>query len=112
MFGPDAPFGVILSINPVVVIVFVPIFGALFRKVPAFNIILAGALISGSTHLLVAHKPFTFYDTSSEGLMPPRFVHVVSSYRPQLLEHCSVDHRESSRLRIGLSPAFGCEFET
>ena len=47
MFGPDAPFGVILSINPIVVIVLVPIFGAIFRKLPAFNVILAGAFISG-----------------------------------------------------------------
>jgi hypothetical protein len=49
MFGPDAPFGSILSINPVVVILCVPIFGALFRKIPAFNVILAGAIISGSS---------------------------------------------------------------
>ena len=47
MFGPNAPFGTILSINPVVVIIFVPIFGAIFRKVSAFNMILAGAVISG-----------------------------------------------------------------
>jgi hypothetical protein len=56
MFGPDAPFGVILSINPVVVIVFVPIFGALFRKVPAFNVIMAGALISGCPCNYQRHK--------------------------------------------------------
>ena len=48
MFGPDAPFGTIISINPVVVILFVPIFGALFKKNSAFNVILAGAIISDS----------------------------------------------------------------
>ncbi len=113
MFGPKAPFGVILSINPVVVIVLVPIFGALFRKFSAFNVILAGALISGEiiANLFDIYKGFRFNFFVSFVLAilsssvirvriaislfvtRCRLLFVVPFGWPQLLEYHSLDYR-------------------
>jgi hypothetical protein len=111
MFGPDAPFGVILSINPIVVIILVPIFGALFRKLPAFDVILAGAFISGGplTRQFLIHTGFMVHiifktamgilavPTNSARrvrvlIMRARLLIMVSFDRPQLLEHRRMDH--------------------
>lgn len=45
-FGPNAPFGLIYSINPFLIIILVPIVGLLTRKIDSFSMILAGSFVS------------------------------------------------------------------
>lgn len=45
-FGPSAPFGLIYSINPFLIIILVPIVGLLTRKIDSFSMILAGSFVS------------------------------------------------------------------
>ncbi|OSX70133.1 hypothetical protein BU14_0889s0004 [Porphyra umbilicalis] len=46
-FGPSAPFGLIYSINPFLIIFLVPVVGLLTRRVDSYTMILVGATISG-----------------------------------------------------------------
>lgn len=46
-FGPSAPFGLVYSINPFLIIFLVPIVGLLTRHVDSYTMILVGACISG-----------------------------------------------------------------
>jgi len=45
-FGPSAPFGLIYSINPFLIIFLVPVVGLLTRRVDSYTMILVGATIS------------------------------------------------------------------
>lgn len=45
-FGPDAPFGLVYSVNPMLVIWLVPLVALLTRHVDSFNMILVGSFVS------------------------------------------------------------------
>jgi len=78
-FGPSAPFGLIYSINPFLIIFFVPIVGLMTREVDSFDMILFGSCISafapfwlvlGNLYSLVIMFMFTL--SVGEAIYSPR----------------------------------------
>lgn len=55
-FGPDAPFGLVYSINPFLIIFLVPMVGILTRKVDSFSMILGGSFVSAASPFWVCLK--------------------------------------------------------
>lgn len=52
-FGPKAPYGTILGINPFMIIFLVPLVGIYCAKVPAYRMIVIGSVISGFSALFL-----------------------------------------------------------
>jgi proton-dependent oligopeptide transporter, POT family len=56
-FGPDAPFGMVYSINPMLVIWMVPLVALFTRSVDSYNMILAGSFISALSPFWICAGP-------------------------------------------------------
>lgn len=58
--GAGAPVGQLWSINGIVLLILVPIVGALTQKIPAFKMILVGSCISASSLFIMTFPPDAF----------------------------------------------------
>lgn len=55
-FGEDAPFGLIYSINPFLIIILVPLVGLVSKDVASFPMILYGSILAAASPLLICIK--------------------------------------------------------
>mmetsp|Transcript_5274 Transcript_5274/g.8110 ORF Transcript_5274/g.8110 Transcript_5274/m.8110 type:complete len:511 (-) Transcript_5274:1012-2544(-) len=88
--GPDVNKGLIYALDPLVVIVLVPVFGALLGKVDSFSVIIVGGYISATSPLYMAYTKqvwaamaFTCQLGLGEALWSPRFLTYQATVAPE-----------------------------
>jgi len=136
--GEGAPIGRLFSVlNPVMILLLVPICGALTQKISAYRMVSIGSLIAASSVFFIALPPVWFQPLADglmgdliahqwlgiEGAVNPLYVSIFlfvfmlsigeALYSPRLYEYAAAiapKGQEASYMSLSLLPYFGAKF--